>query len=96
MKPITPQEAASQFPQIKTIPNELFQIINDLILEKFDGSNSFDITWDEIKGRWDGVFPYNLELNFKPYYIKSGWDVEWIKESNYAESGYDRFEFKSK
>lgn len=95
MKPITPQEAASRLPEKSSIPDELIQAINDLILEKFDGTNSFDITWEEIKKR-TMMLPYNDDYDFKPYYIKSGWDVKWIKESNYAEIGYDRYEFKPK
>lgn len=96
MKPITPQEAASRLPEKASIPDEIIQAINDLILEKFDGTNSFDITWDEIKKKLPSPFPIDNELNFKPYYIKSGWDVKWIKESNAWEDGYDRYEFKPK
>lgn len=76
-----------------------FEIINDIILEKFDGTNSFDITWYDIREKYaerDLVFPFGRDLNFKPFYIKSGWDVKWIKESNAWEDGYDRYEFKEK
>lgn len=96
MKPITPQEAAARLPEKSSIPDELIQAINDLILEKFDGENSFDITIDEIKERFSKQPFKNSYLNFEPYYIKSGWNVKWIKDSNAWEDGYDRYEFKPK
>lgn len=99
VKPISPEEALHTFPVKQFIPNEMIQVLNDLIAHKYQGSQ-FDITVEEIDEAWkhyEGFPKIKSEwLNFEPLYIKRGWDVKWIKDSNYAESGYDRWTFKPK
>jgi hypothetical protein len=100
MKPITPNEALSQYPDNSIVPDEMIRVINDLLRNKFDGK-SVEITHEDIRTEWakHEDFPKLSDYHwadFKPLFIKSGWDVTWIKESNYAESGYDRWEFKPK
>lgn len=99
LQPITPKEAAEQLPKHSAIPELLFRVVNDLILQKFDGTNKFDITIPEIKSLWKSFtvdYFQSSYLNFEPFYEKAGWNVEWIKESNAWEDGYDRFEFSPK
>lgn len=99
LKPITPQEAVENLSQNTIIPNEFIKVLNDLILEKFDGSNPFNITWNDLKRKYSEfglICPHRLNFDFKPQYIKSGWNVQWIKESNAWEDGFDRWEFSIK
>lgn len=90
--PITPQEVLEQLP--KTVPTRLIEIINDLLIERFDGKKA-EITIDMIKEQWPSTtqFKHDFLTNIERIYQKFGWKVQWIKESNAWETGYDRYEF---
>lgn len=90
---ITPHEAKKQCPPVSHMSDRLIDAINQLILQKFNGENSFDITWSDIKMQMNTFSNFEL-VDFKSYYEENGWIVKWIKESTYKKIGYDRFEFK--
>lgn len=98
MKPITPEQASATLPKIIE-SDEIISIINDILLERYDPTDTIvEITYDDIFQRWPYAAtdkPFHAAIfDFKPIYRKSGWDVEFVKESNAWETGYDRWEFK--
>lgn len=98
MKPITPDEAFAQYPDRNQVSDQMIIVINELLKRKYDGV-SCAITHEDIRNEWltHEDFPNIRDqpwVDFKPTFIKGGWDIEWIKESNYLEDGYDRWEFK--
>ena len=91
VKPISPAEAIDLQPK-PNVPDAVFEVINKLIVERFDGSSmGFDITEDELIGeaiklmdpnglevrRSNFLDPKSGWLKFEDDYIKEGWVVNY-------------------
>jgi hypothetical protein len=102
VKPIKPEEILEK--KAETIPDEMFQAINELIALKWNGSSAvfrqedlilkyFEITGQSNLERNREVIFSNHMLDFEDIYRKEGWQVHYDKPA-YNESYHATFEFK--
>jgi hypothetical protein len=102
IKPIKPEEILDR--KAETIPDAMFQAINELIALKWNGSSAkfrqddlikryFEITGqDNLESNRQVIFD-NHYLDFENIYRKEGWQVYYDKPA-YNESYHATFEFK--
>jgi hypothetical protein len=102
VKPIKPEEILER--KAETIPDEMFQAINELIALKWNGSSATFRQDDLIEKYFEITGQSNLEsnrqvlfnkhlLDFEDIYRKEGWHVYYNKPA-YNESYHATFEFK--
>jgi hypothetical protein len=98
-KPISPREAKSK--KISTIPSEVFEAFNELIVEKLSHgtavlkqSDVVERICSKLKVSKDDIYE-NSWLDVEPMFMKQGWDVEYDKPA-YNETYEATFKFSSK
>lgn len=90
MKPITPKEVEENW-YSRPIPDEVYQAVNELIEEKWQGNGYVKIDQDEIIARILQKLPSTLRsevfekhwLDFERVYEEAGWNVEYDKPAYY-------------
>lgn len=97
-KPITPKEVTLL--KVSTIPDEIFEAFNELIVENFDGrsacfSEKKVVALIVKKGISSKDAYGNHWLDVEPIYRKAGWKVEYDKPG-YNESYDATFTFSKK
>lgn len=106
-KPITPAEAAKK--KISSIPDEVFEVFNEMIAEKLRGGYATIMQGEAAlrvlnrinKNRADndkvtrGQLFDNGWMDVEPHYEKAGWSVEYDKPG-YCETYEASFTFKKK
>jgi hypothetical protein len=99
IKPISPDNIVEA--KLKTIPDEVIQVFNDLIVRKWNGSSSC-IKQDDIITEIQTKLACGLQeifdnkwLDVEDAYRAEGWVVEYDKPA-YNESYAATFEFKKK
>ncbi len=94
MKPISPKEARDS--KVKVIHPGIIEAVNQLIIQKFNGKNSFGIKQGDILKLFVQANPdYDTDLLFKEHhmdfesvYEKEGWKVYYDKPG-FNETHYD-------
>ena len=92
--PITPAEVIEK--RITNFPPEIIEIVNNLIVETFDGRSAVvraknvlaAIKKDFSKVHSDKIYDAGW-MDFEPIFIKAGWDVKY--ESPDRDESYEAF-----
>jgi len=106
VKPITPAQVQIQSGKLKSIPNEVFNAFNRLIVQHWNGYDSTFTQSDVVKqiiidgGPKEEVLLANHFLDVEPFFQQVGWNVVYDKpgfdESGFNESYTSTFKFTIK
>jgi hypothetical protein len=105
IKPIKPSEVLEL--KAETIPNAMFQAVNEMIAKMWDGSSA-TIRKEDLLERYFKIVGLRNDranrdklyddhaLDFEHFYLKEGWNVKY-ESPCYGESDFEPyFEFKVK
>jgi len=102
IQPISPNDVASE--KSKLIPDGIIQAVNELIVERWNGTSA-NFKLKEVVSRYLATVDPHMRkgiernlydkklLDFEDIYRKQGWDVEF-DHAAYSESFDDNFTFK--
>ncbi|MDD5151116.1 MAG: hypothetical protein PHC28_11695 [Flavobacterium sp.] len=99
IKPISPKEAKKIYQTQTQIPDEVFKVVNELIISHYNDTvitiKQKDIIENVSKELNIDIIDFNMKfLDFESYYQKQGWKVDY-NSPGYCESFPETFSFST-